>query len=282
MIRKGNINMKILVTGANGYIGVGVVKALLDNGHYVLATDFAIDKIDERAERFAVNIFNINDPYTFFGKPDVILHLAWRDGFKHNSENHIGDLNNHMNFLSKLIESGIKRVAVLGSMHEVGFFEGSINENTPCNPGSFYGIAKNALRQAITLKTKEFGTILQWIRGYYIVGNTDAGCSIFSKIVAAANSGQKMFPFTMGENQYDFINYDDFCKNTAAIVSQDSVNGIINCCSGKPLKLKERVESFIKENNFDIVLQYGAFPDRPYDSKAVWGSTNKLDLIIKK
>lgn len=274
--------MKILVTGANGYLGVGVVKSLLDNGQSVVATDLAIDKIDERAESFAVNIFNIDDPYTFFGKPDVILHLAWRDGFKHNSGNHIGDLNNHMNFLSKMIESGIKRVAILGSMHEVGFFEGSINETTPCNPGSFYGIAKNALRQAITLKTKEYNTILQWIRGYYIVGNTDAGCSIFSKIVAAAKAGQKVFPFTTGENQYDFIDYDDFCKNTAAIVCQDSVNGIINCCSGKPLKLKERVESFIKENNFDITLQYGAFPDRPYDSKAVWGSTEKLDLIIKK
>lgn len=32
--------MKILVTGANGYLGQGVVKALLDNGHSVVAADF--------------------------------------------------------------------------------------------------------------------------------------------------------------------------------------------------------------------------------------------------
>ena len=49
-----------------------------------------------------------------------------------------------MSFIYKMIKGGIKQVAVMGSMHEVGFFEGSINENTPCNPQSLYGISKNA------------------------------------------------------------------------------------------------------------------------------------------
>lgn len=35
--------------------------------------------------------------------------------------------------------------------------------------------------------------------------------------------------------------------------------------------MADRVERFIKENQYNIKLQYGAFPDRPYDSKAVWG-----------
>lgn len=38
--------MKILVTGANGYLGQGVVKALLDNGHNVVATDFKTTYVD--------------------------------------------------------------------------------------------------------------------------------------------------------------------------------------------------------------------------------------------
>ncbi|MBP3710259.1 MAG: hypothetical protein J6I73_07660 [Treponema sp.] len=36
-------------------------------------------------------------------------------------------------------------------MHEVGFHEGSINENTPCNLLSLYGVAKNVLRQMAEL-----------------------------------------------------------------------------------------------------------------------------------
>lgn len=43
--------MKILVTGANGYLGQGVVKALLDNGHSVVAADFKTNYVDDRAEK---------------------------------------------------------------------------------------------------------------------------------------------------------------------------------------------------------------------------------------
>ena len=43
--------MKVLVTGANGYIGQGVVKHLLDNGNDVIATDFALENVDERKKK---------------------------------------------------------------------------------------------------------------------------------------------------------------------------------------------------------------------------------------
>lgn len=41
-----------------------------------------------------------------------------------------------------------------------------------------------------------------------------------------------------------------------------------------------RVERFIKQNGYDIELEYGAFPDRPYDSKAVWGNSAKIEKIM--
>lgn len=272
--------MKILVTGANGYMGTGIVKQLLDDQMEVVATDITTDKVDDRAKKVAGNIFEIENPYEFFGKPDVVLHLAWRDGFQHNSENHIVDLPKHYRFLSQMMTSGVKRVCILGTMHEVGFYEGSIDEHTPTAPESLYGISKNALRDAVRLEAAKNGCIFQWIRGFYIVGNTSAGCSIFSKITQAEQEGKKEFPFTMGTNQYDFIDYDEFCTQVAAVVEQQDVNGIINCCSGQPMRLGERVEQFIKDNHYQIKLQYGAFPDRPYDSKAVWGNNTKISAII--
>lgn len=271
--------MKILVTGANGYLGMGIVKQLLDKGIEVIATDFRNDGIDDRAKIVCTDLFSINDPYNYFGQPDVLLHLAWRDGFVHNSMNHINDLPNHYSFIKKMIDNGIKRVAVMGSMHEVGFYEGSINENTPCKPQSLYGISKNALRMAVELDCKNNNVVFQWLRGFYIVGNTERGCSIFSKIVQAVKKGDTEFPFTMGLNQFDFLDYNDFCKLLSNAVIQDEINGIINICSGRPEKLADRVERFIKENNYDIKLKYGAFPDRPYDSKAIWGDDFKIKII---
>ncbi len=171
-------------------------------------------------------------------------------------------------------------MCVMGTMHEIGFIEGCINENTPCAPQSLYGIAKNALRQATELVTRENHVKLQWLRGYYIVGNTHAGCSIFSKITAAAEAGDETFPFTSGQNQYDFTDYDLFCEQVARAATQDKVLGTIECCTGSPMKLADRVEKFIVENGYSIKLAYGTFPDRPYDSKAVWGDSTKIDQIM--
>lgn len=272
--------MKVLVTGANGYMGTGIVKQLLDDGIEVIATDFKLDKVDSRAVKIEEDIFQDDNPFDNLGKPDVLLHLAWRDGFKHNSINHINDFPQHYAFIKKFIARKIKKICCMGSMHEIGFYEGSINENTPTNPQSLYGISKNALRQAIEVDTKENDILFQWIRGFYIVGNAKSGCSIFSKLAQAASEGKEYFPFTLGENQYDFLDYNDFCYQVAKVTEQDEINGIINCCSGKPVTLANRVERFIKENGYNIKLQYGAFPDRPYDSKAVWGDDQKIRKIL--
>lgn len=275
--------MKILVTGADGYLGRGIVEQLAKDKHEVIATDINCCKDNIYGVRVMnEDIFTLENPFEYFDKPDAVLHLAWKDGFKHNSLKHIEELHLHYEFLSKLINSGIKKVAVLGTMHEVGFYEGCINENTSTNPQSLYGIAKNSLRQLMELSAKENNFKLQWIRGFYIVGNTEYGCSIFSKIIQAAKEGKKEFPFTMGQNQFDFLDYDTFCLQVASIVEQDKFYGIINACSSQPQKLADRVQKFIDENKLDIRLKYGAFPDRPYDSKAIWGDDKIIREIMKE
>lgn len=271
----------ILVTGAGGYIGRHVVTALLELGHNVKALDRKFDGIDERAERISFDIFADNpNIYEDLGRPDVFLHMAWRDGFKHNSTAHIEDLPLHYRLIDNLYKGGLKQLAVMGTMHEVGYWEGAITEDAPCNPASLYGISKNTLRQTSILAAKENDAILQWIRAYYIVGDDKFGNSIFSKLVSAAEEGKTTFPFTTGKNKYDFISVDGLAAQIAATVSQDTVTGIINCASGNPLSLADRVEQFIVENNLNIKLEYGAFPDRPYDSPGVWGDVTKINQIL--
>lgn len=274
--------MKVLVTGANGYLGTGIVKQLLDDGIYVIATDLQTANVDKRATCISANLFDLSSPFLELGQPDVLLHLAWRDGFKHDSDAHIIDLPKHFKFVKEMMDAGISQFCGLGSMHEIGFHEGSINEYTAAHPQNLYGIGKNALREMTQLLAIQKSVIFQWIRGYYIVGNTSMGNSIFSKIAKAESEGKRFFPFTTGVNQYDFIDYDDFCEQVAAVVEQKKISGIINCCSGYPMSLRDRVESFIKSNHYAIELKYGAFPDRPYDSKAVWGDNSKISTIMSE
>lgn len=276
--------MKVLVTGGNGYIGRHVVKTLLDKGAEVIACDITTDDIDDRAERMALDLFNLPDGNVFeqLGSPDVCLHMAWRNGFVHNAPTQIGDLSAHYKFLTAMIDGGLKQLAVMGTMHEVGYWEGAIDENTPCNPISMYGIAKDTLRRSMLLYTKQKECIFQWLRAYYILGDDKKNNSIFCKLLLASEEGKKIFPFTTGKNQYDFITVDELAYQLSVTVMQKDVTGIINCCTGKPMSLADRVEQFIKEHNLDIKLEYGAFPDRPYDSPCEYGDNTKIAAILSR
>ena len=178
------------------------------------------------------------------------------------------------------MDGGCKKIAVMGTMHEIGFWEGKIDENTPCNPLSQYGVAKNALRQALLLMTKNTDIKLYWLRAYYILGDDSRNSSIFTKLLEAEEDGKKEFPFTTGENKYDFIDIKELAHQIVAASTQETITGIINVCTGRPVALKEKVEEFIKENNLHIKLKYGAYPDRPYDSKIIYGDNTKITSIL--
>lgn len=272
---------RVLITGAAGYIGRHVVKEFLNNGYIVYANDLNNKGIDDRAIILDYPIFNGDkDIYHHMNEPDILVHLAWRDGFIHNSNAHMEDLSKHVIFLNNMLAGGLKSISVMGSMHEVGYWEGAIDENTPCNPLSMYGIAKNALRQELLLKTKNSDVVVRWLRAFYIYGDDSRGSSIFSKIIQAFEDGKKDFPFTSGTNQYDFIHINDLAKQIFMASVQNEEQGIINVCSGKPIALKEQVEKFIKDMNLNISLNYGAFPDREYDSPKIWGDPTIINRIM--
>ena len=165
-------------------------------------------------------------------------------------------------------------------MHEVGYFEGAIDENTPCNPLTYYGIAKNTLRQVTSIMCKQYGCIWQWVRAFYITVDETRGSNVFTKITQAYNDGKKEFPLNSGKNLYDFIDINQLAYQIVRVIEQKEVDGIINCCSGKPVSLLDKIQDFIKEKNYDIKLNIGAFPDRPYDSPGIWGDNTKIKKIL--
>jgi nucleoside-diphosphate-sugar epimerase len=284
-MRQNGCVTRILVTGANGYIGAHVVSALRGAGATVLAADRSPDASARYPEGVvAVHGDIFADPEGLFeraGRVDAVVHLAWEKGFVHNDPVHIRRLPDHLRFFEAAIAAGVPQLVVLGTMHEVGYHEGAIDESTPTNPRSLYGIAKDALRRSLDVITNGTDVTVQWLRCYYIHGDDERGNSIFGKIAAAARAGQQEFPFTSGKNRYDFIDVRDLGEQIAAVALQTEIAGIINCCSGEPVSLADEVEAYIARHGYDITLAYGAFPDRAYDSPGVWGDPTKIQQVLR-
>lgn len=278
--------MKILVTGANGYIGSHVVDYLIS--HYdvdVIACDLFLDHINDKAKKIALNILDPNvlseeNLYKRLGEPDVVIHLAWKDGFVHNSIAHIENLYNHYSFIKSMMVNKINSISVMGTMHEIGYHEGIVRNDTPCNPMSLYGIAKNALREMLLNVNTNYVTKIKWLRAYYIYGDFLRGASIFSKIAKAYQDGQNQFAMTEAQNMYDFITVSELAEQICAVSLQNRYNGIINVCSGKPVRLRDQIEKFLTDNNIKIQLNYGAYPSRSYDSPIIYGDATLVNEIL--
>lgn len=275
----------IVVTGAGGYVGRHVVTALADLGHRVTATTRpgSLRDVDPRAEIREVDVFagDIDAAAVFGAVPDVLVHLAWSDGFRHNARSHLEQVSSHFRFLTSMADQGVGHIAALGTMHEVGYWEGAIDASTPTAPLSLYGIAKDALRRGLEIGLAD-KTVFQWLRCFYIYGDDRNNQSIFTRLLQAADEGKTTFPFTTGANEYDFILVEELGRQIAAVASQTEATGIINCCSGIPVSLAAQVESFIVDHHLPLALEYGAFPDRPYDSPGVWGDATVIREILAK
>lgn len=272
---------RVVVTGAGGYLGPHVVTALADRGHDVVAVvrPGSASVLDSRVAVQEADILDPEFDTDTWADASALVHLAWKDGFQHNSAAHMTQLSAHYGLLTSAAAAGIPRILALGTMHEVGYWEGAITSETPTNPSSQYGIAKNALRQALELAIAPT-TSLVWARAYYIYGDDRRSNSIFRKLLEAVDEGKAIFPFTSGKNLYDFIRVEELGRQIAALTDAHDVTGTVNCSSGTPISLAEQVERFIASNGLGINLEYGAFPDRPYDSPGVWGdATTILDLM---
>ncbi|MDY0830353.1 NAD-dependent epimerase/dehydratase family protein [Microbacterium sp. BG28] len=274
----------LVVTGAGGYVGRHVVSAAADLGYRVIALvrEAREGEIDPRAEISEADVLDPSFDLTDIVPVDevgAVAHLAWQDGFVHNASSHMDNLSAHYRFLTTLADRGVRRVAALGTMHEVGYWEGAITSDVPTNPITLYGIAKDALRRSTMLSIGDRVEYV-WLRAYYILGDDRRNRSIFAKLLDAADRGQTSFPFTTGKSLYDFIDVAELGRQIAVAATTPGVTGVLNTASGVPESLADRVERFIVENSLPISLEYGAFPDRPYDSPGIWADAAAIRALM--
>jgi dTDP-6-deoxy-L-talose 4-dehydrogenase (NAD+) len=281
--------MKVLVTGATGSIGRAVVNNLLEKGISVIAT-----ARDEQKFNRVNPIHNLvflkhdmnskisDDLYTYFQKPDILIHLAWDKLKEPKNSDHTGYiLENHKAFLSNLIHGGLKNINVTGTCYEYGLKEGELQETDPSAPVVEYAKGKNLLREFVEIEASKKNVDLKWIRIFNIFDYGKEGANLFSQLISAIANGEKIFNMSGGEQVRDYLTLEEAAEIIVKISLQNKVKGIINCCSGKPVVLKDFIEEFLKKNNHHIELNLGYYPYLNYEPLKHWGSIKKLNLIVK-
>ncbi|MEO5648232.1 MAG: NAD(P)-dependent oxidoreductase [Chitinophagaceae bacterium] len=281
---------KILVTGATGFIGNYIVNNLLQQNYLVIASSSNRNKA-ENAEWFSsvkyfrFDLKEFNDTinyYEYFERPDAVIHLAWEGLPNYKSSFHIEEnLPRHYFFLKNLVEHGLTNLTITGTCFEYGMQEGCLSEDMFVMPGNAYAQAKNSLREQLMLLQSGYNFDLKWVRLFYMYGKGQNPNSLFQQLEMAVERGDAVFNMSAGDQVRDYLPVEKVADNIVKISLQTEVTGVINCCSGLPVTVKEMVNKYLEEKQKTISLNLGYYPYPDFEPMAFWGDRTRLDTVKK-
>ena len=288
--------MRILVTGATGFIGRHVVPRLLERGHAVTAVSRDAAKAQGHAWFPEVRYVPCDvhalpresDParariVDSFGAPEAVLHLAWPGLPNYRSPCHVEqNLTADYAFLRLLVARGVGHLLVTGTCFEYGAQSGSLSEETPTAPIVPYGQAKDSLRRRLQALQQERRFVLQWVRLFYMFGAGQHPHSLLAVLDRAIDEGESVFNMTGGRQLRDYLPVEEVARRLALLIEHPENHGVVNCCSGKPISVLQLVEKRVKERGAKISLNVGHYPYPEYEPMAFWGNCDKLDRWVSE
>jgi len=279
--------MKALVTGANGFIGRHVVKKLLEIGSCdIIATSLeaqgsCISK-DPRIKYISKDLTETgSDAYGLFEKPDMLIHLAWQGLPNYFMLHHIEDnLSWNYRFLKNMLAGGLPDLTVVGTCFEYGLQNGCLKEEFETKPETVYALGKDTLRKFIDALKREYTFDYKWVRLFYPYGEGQSEQSILGQLKKAIDRGDSVFNMSKGDQLRDYLPVEKAAEYIVKIALQKTITGVVNCCSGKPISIREFVENYLRAVGKKIDLNLGFYPYPSYEPLTFWGDTTKLNSII--
>lgn len=279
--------IKVAVTGASGFLGRHVLAALANRDVQVVAHTRTQKSVGDGGasdvRRIAFDLADApQDAFARIGQPDIVIHLAWGGLPNYLSGRHLDvELPVQVQFLRALVTGGLRRLVVVGSCFEYGMREGCLSEDTPSEPATSYGRAKDALRRQLEDLNEATPFDLRWLRLFYLYGDGQPETSLYSQFRAALARGDGTFDMSPGDQLRDFMRVEDAAAAIVAVAIAAQTPRVINVCSGTPISVRAMVEKWRNEMSADIVLKLGALARPAYEPLAFWGDRARLSALIK-
>jgi len=279
--------MKVFVTGASGFIGSHVTRALVVRGHSVAVLVSSpkaprrlrdiFGKIKKKPGKLA-DLKSLRKALAEF-RPDACIHLAWyaEPGKYLASPENLSSLKTSLDLFNELIRVGCKQIVAAGTCAEYAPSPRPLKENSPVGPATLYAASKLSClltgRQLAALGKIRFA----WGRIFYPYGPQEDGRRLIPAALKALLVG-RVFPATKGDQVRDYVHVEDvaaaFCR-----MAEKRADGVFNVAFGEPVTIRRLLETLGRLTGRGDLIRFGAKPRASWEPPVLTGDNKKLKKL---
>lgn len=273
--------VKVLVTGATGFVGVAAVQALLRTGCRVIGVHHR-DRLPDGPPEVVWAWSDLTDSQSISAlmerhRPSHMLALAWHmtPGKQQALEN-FRWLQHSIDLIIAFAEAGGRRVTFCGSCAEYDWSWPAklCEETTPLRPTSEYGAAKAALFTAFGPLCSKLGISGSWARPFFLYGPGENPRRLAADVILSLLAGREAL-CTHGRQRRDFLHVDDAAGAMVRLLLSH-LEGPLNIGSGTAVRLAALIEEAGRQIGEGHLIRLGARAERPGDPPLIEADVRRL------
>ena len=240
--------MKVLITGAGGFIGSHLVDSQIDQGHDVRAVDLNVDRLAHAAKKPNLEIVkgdltDENLVNRLVKNTDIVYHLASAhlDITLPDSYYRQVNVTATSNLLNAAWGAGVKRMIHCSTNSVIGEIKNPpVDETAACNPTNIYEQTKLEAERVVLDFYKNTGFPVVIVRPAWVYGPR---CPRTSRLMRMVGKG-RFFMFGDGQTLRHPIFISDMVDALELIAETEGVNGETFFIAGdKPVTIERLIQS---------------------------------------
>ena len=276
--------MKVLLTGAGGFIGSHLARLILEDGVEILALvqpEEDLSRLEGFTSGLQILSGDLQDTDSVEkllkeNRPDLCIHLAWyvEPGKYLESPQNLDLIGASVHLAYRLAEAGCKRFIGIGTCFEYDLFQGILSEESIPRPNSLYATCKLATSAALQRLFQGSKMQVAWLRLFYLYGPFEDPRRLIPHVITSLLKGQEA-KTTGGKQVRDYLHVEDVARAIWA-VAQSQAEGIVNIGSGRKNTVAEIVTEIAEIIGRPDLLKLGALPYREGEPEVILADNRRL------
>lgn len=274
----------VLLTGATGFVGRHVLRALAERGARVRAVvregkQGQIESLDGVDTVLSTpDLFAENADWWADGCKDIdtLIHVAWyaEPGKYLQSSKNWDCLRGTLQLAEGASRAGVKRFIGVGTCFEYDLTDGLLTIQTPLRPITPYAQAKAETFTTLSKSLPQRGVEFAWCRLFYLYGENEDSRRLVPYLRKKLAAGEHA-ELTSGTQIRDFLDVMDAARMVVATALSE-IQGPINICSEVPISVRQLAERIADEYGRRDLLNFGARPENLIEPPSVVGIRSKV------